>query len=140
MADQTVDLLKEVPLFSSLSTKQLKSVVKTAKEKDFAEGKTIVKEGEEKKAGFYLILDGQVEVKQGDKILDKFSTGQFFGEMAVLDGQPRSADVVATEDTECLLLTNWDIKALIKTYPDIAMSIIAELARRLRKTNATLST
>ncbi|MFP3953751.1 MAG: Crp/Fnr family transcriptional regulator [Candidatus Bipolaricaulota bacterium] len=139
MAGKTVEMLKEVPLFSSLNTRQLKSVVKTAKEKEFEEGKAIVKEGEEKKAGFYLILDGQVEVKQGEKTLSRLGTGQFFGEMAVLDGQPRSADVIAVEDTECLLLTNWDVKALIKTYPDIAMNIIAELARRLRRTSASLS-
>ncbi|MBS3786671.1 cyclic nucleotide-binding domain-containing protein [Candidatus Bipolaricaulota bacterium] len=139
MSDRPVDYLKEVPLFSSFSKKQLKSVVKTAKEKEFEEGDTIVREGEATKVGFYLILDGQVEVKRGDKSLAKLGSGQFFGEMAVLDEKPRSADVIAITDTKCLLLTNWDFKALIKTYPEMAMNVISELASRLRQTSQALT-
>ncbi len=56
MVNETLDLLKEVPLFSTLTKKQLKSVIKTAKEKKFNEGTAIVKEGDSSKAGFYLIL------------------------------------------------------------------------------------
>ena len=139
MSDRSVKLLKEVPLFSNFSEKQLKSVIKTAKEKEFKKSDTIVREGEASKIGFYLILEGQVEVKRGDKILTKLGSGQFFGEMAVLDEKPRSADVVATTETRCLLLTNWDFKALIKTYPDMAMKVIAELANRLRQTSQALT-
>ncbi|MFB6291298.1 MAG: Crp/Fnr family transcriptional regulator [Candidatus Bipolaricaulia bacterium] len=139
MSNRPVDYLKEVPLFSSFSDKQLKSVIKTAKEKDFEKGKAIVREGESTKAGFYLILDGQVAVKRGDKVLTKLGSGQFFGEMAVLDEKPRSADVITLTDTKCLLLTNWDFKALIKTYPDMAMKVIAELATRLRQTSQALT-
>lgn len=139
MSDRPVEYLKEVPLFSSFSNKQLKSVVKTAKEKEFEEGDTIVREGESTKVGFYLILDGQVEVKRGDKVLTKLGSGQFFGEMAVLDEKPRSADVTAITDTKCLLLTNWDFKALIKTYPEMAMNVISELANRLRQTSQALT-
>lgn len=139
MADKTIELLKEVPLFSTLNKKQLKSVKKTAKEKEFESGDKIVKEGDMSNVGFYLILDGQVEVKQGEKTLSKLGSGQFFGEMAVLDEKPRSADVVATMDTKCLLLTTWDFKALLKSYPGMAEKIIAELANRLRQTNMALS-
>ena len=139
MSEKPVEYLKEVPLFSSFSNKQLKSVVKTAKEKEFETGDTIVREGESTKVGFYLILDGQVEVKQDGSTLSKLGSGQFFGEMAVLDEKPRSADVVATTDTQCLLLTSWDFKALIKTYPDMATKVISELANRLRQTNMALS-
>jgi len=139
MSEQPLEYLKEVPLFSSFSDKQLKSVIKTAKEKEFAKGDAIVREGEQTKAGFYLILEGQVEVKRGDKVLTKLGSGQFFGEMAVLDEKPRSADVLTLTDTKCLLLTNWDFKALIKTYPDMAMKIISELANRLRQTSMALT-
>ncbi len=139
MADKTIELLKEVPLFSKCNKKQLKSVKKTAKEKEFEAGDKIVKEGDMSNVGFYLILEGQVEVKQGEKTLSKLGSGQFFGEMAVLDEKPRSADVVATMDTKCLLLTTWDFKALLKSYPGMAEKIIAELANRLRQTNMALS-
>jgi len=139
MAEDSVKLLKEVPLFSTFNKKQLKSVRKTAKEKEFDAGETIVREGDASNTGFYLILDGQVEVKQDGSTLSKLGSGQFFGEMAVLDEKPRSADVVATTDTQCLLLTSWDFKALIKTYPDMATKVISELANRLRQTNMALS-
>lgn len=139
MVDKTAELLKEVPLFSTFNNKQLKSVKKTAKEKEFEAGDKIVKQGDMSNVGFYLILDGQVEVKQDEKTLSKLGSGQFFGEMAVLDEKPRSADVIAIMDTKCLLLTNWDFKALIKSYPDMATKIIAELANRLRQTNMALS-
>ena len=139
MSDQTLEYLKEVPLFSNFSDKQLKSVIKTAKEKEYKAEETIVREGEMSKVGFYLILDGQVEVKRDGKSLSKLGSGQFFGEMAVLDEKPRSADVIATTHTKCLLVTNWDFKALIKTYPDMAMKVIAELATRLRQTSMALT-
>lgn len=139
MAVETVRLLKGVPLFASFNEKELEAILKTAKERSFAPGKPIVREGEQTNIGFYLILEGQVEVNKGGRTLAKLGSGQFFGEMSVLDGAPRSADVIPTSSTRCLILTNWDIKALIKTYPDIAMKLIAELARRLRQTDMALT-
>lgn len=132
---EILDLLKEVPLFSNFSEKNLKSVVKTAKEKDFDPDKPIIREGDQSTVGFYLILDGQVEVKQDGRVLSKLGKSQFFGEMSALDGQPRSADVIPTVKTKCLVLTAWDLRGLIKSHPDLAMIIIGELARRLRQTN-----
>jgi CRP-like cAMP-binding protein len=139
MAKDVAALLKGVPLFSALSEKHLQAVMKTAKEVDFAPGKPIVKEGDPSKVGFFLILDGQVEVRTGAKTLSSLGVGQFFGEMAVLDGQPRSADVVPVTPTKCLVLASWDIKTLLTTHPDIAHAIIGELTRRLRRTNMALS-
>ncbi len=139
MVGNAVELLRGVPLFSSLSDKHLQAIAKTAKETEFAPGATVVREGDRSKVGFFLILEGQVEVRKGDKVLSRLGAGQFFGEMAVLDGQPRSADVVATAPTKCLVLASWDIKALIKTYPELAHEIIAELVRRLRQTSLALS-
>jgi len=139
MPEETVKLLKEVPLFSHFSEKQLEAILKTAKEREFEPGTPIVREGEQSNLGFYLILDGQVEVRKGNQTLAKLGSGQFFGEMSLLDEQPRSADVVPTTKTKCLLLTRWDIKSLISTYPDIAMTMLEELARRLRETDKALS-
>ncbi|MFP4588562.1 MAG: Crp/Fnr family transcriptional regulator [Candidatus Acetothermia bacterium] len=139
MLNEVIELLKDVPLFSHLKKKSLRSVAKTAKKRNFEAGEPILREGEQKRVGFYLILEGQVEVKQGDSTLSKLGSGQFFGEMSALDGKPRSADVITTTDTECLVITNWDIKSLINTDPDVAMGIIEELTRRLRETNMALT-
>ncbi len=131
--------LNGTPLFSRLGRRELEALLKTAKEREFETGQTIVREGDMGGLGFYLILDGRVEVKKGNKVLSKIGAGGFFGEMALLDDAPRSADVVATEKTKCLLLTKWDLKSLIATYPDIAMKMLEELTRRLRETDQALS-
>jgi CRP/FNR family transcriptional regulator len=87
-----------------------------------------------------LVLNGRVEVRKGEKTLAELGPGQFFGEMALLvEGAPRSADVVALEDTECLVLTRWDLRSLIQTHPDMALKMLGEMARRLSTTHQALS-
>ncbi len=131
-------MLQEVPLFSSLDKKGLNSVTNSAAKKTYERGKTIAKEGE-KAITFYLILDGAVEVRKGRRVLADLGRGQFFGEMALFDNQPRSADVVATEPTTCILLTSWALSGVIAANPKIAEQIIQELVRRLRESDKALS-
>ncbi len=133
-----IPMLQEVPLFSSLETKGLKSIVNSAAKKTYQAGDLIAKEGE-KAITFYLILNGAVEVRKGKKVLAELGRGQFFGEMAVFDNQPRSADVFATEDTTCILLTSWALAGVISGSPKIAVQIISELVRRLRESDNALS-
>ncbi|MCD5415858.1 cyclic nucleotide-binding domain-containing protein [Candidatus Bipolaricaulota bacterium] len=135
---ETINLLKQVPLFSSLSEKGLKAIIKVATEKSFAQGTKIVGEGD-LGVGFYLIVTGSAEVVRNDKQLAKLGSGAFFGEMSLLDGAPRSADVIALEDTTCLILTTWVIKGLIAANPDVAMGMLKELSRRLREADRSLS-
>ena len=135
---ETINLLKQVPLFSSLSEKGLKAIIKVATEKSFAQGTKIVGEGD-LGVGFYLIVTGSAEVVRNDKQLAKLGSGAFFGEMSLLDGAPRSANVIALEDTTCLILTTWVIKGLIAANPDVAMGMLKELSRRLREADRSLS-
>jgi CRP/FNR family transcriptional regulator/voltage-gated potassium channel len=130
--------LGQVPLFRQLSEKEREGLLKTAKQQRFAGGETIVREGEVGIA-FYLILKGQVEVRRAGKALARLGAGQFFGEMALLADYPRSADVAALEETTCLLLTRWDLRALLQSHPEMAFKMLEELARRLRDTDRTLS-
>ncbi len=139
MARENTALLKKVPLFAQLGDRHLQAIARSAKELKYSAGQPIVREGEQSNVGFFLIADGQVEVRRGDQVLAKLGAGQFFGEMSVLDGQPRSADVFAVSDTTCLGLTSWDMKSLVTNTPEIAMGIISELARRLRQTSMKLS-
>jgi len=136
---ETVRLLQRTPLFGQFSEKELEAVLRTAKQRTFEAGSTIVHEGDAGGVGFYLITNGQVEVRKGKKALAKLGAGEFFGEMALIDEAPRSADVVALEKTSCLMLTRWDLRGLIGAHPDIAIKMMMELARRLRMTNQALS-
>jgi len=123
--------LKAVPFFSGLDNKQLKTVAESGKELTYNSGDTIVEEGT-MGVGFYMVIEGKVEVRKGTKTLAKLSKGQFFGEMSLIDEEPRSADVVAIAPTTCFTLSTWVFSALIKQHPELALSMLKELAKRLR--------
>lgn len=136
---ETAAFLKHTALFSDLTEKEITTVLGTAKERHFAVGDVIIKEGPGG-AGFYLVLDGSVEVRKGDLVLATFGPGDYFGEMALLlEDTPRTADVVATAATSCLVITRWDLKALLNAHPEIGVKMMGELAKRLRDTDQALS-
>jgi len=136
-----VELLQNARLFSNFTKSECESVLSTAKTRSFPAGNTIVKEGDLGGVGFYLIMDGQVQVRKGDKVLATLGKGEFFGEMALLleKDTPRSADVVAIQDTDCLILSRWGLRSAIKTHPDMATKMMAALAQRLSETHKSLS-
>ena len=127
-----------VPIFSSLNSKELEAVAKAGKQQSYEAGKTIVEEGRTG-VGFFFILEGDVEVRQQGRVLAKLGKGQFFGEMSLIDGQPRTADVVAVRPTECFVLSAWSFAALVKTEPKISLGVMKELVRRLRETDKILT-
>lgn len=137
---EAAELLQRATLFAGFSDRDISSVLGTAKERSFASGETIITEGHEGGRGFYLVLSGTVQVRKGDIVLADFGAGDYFGEMALLlDDTPRTADVVATSDARCLVITQWDLRALLKNHPEIGVKMMAELAKRLRDTDAALA-
>jgi CRP/FNR family cyclic AMP-dependent transcriptional regulator len=137
-SDPVIAMLEKASLWSGLDRKDLKFIVKLSKERKYESGDAIVKRGEGG-VGFYMILEGSVEVRSDGTILSKLGPGQFFGEMSVIDNQPRSADVVAVEPAKCLILSAWSFNALISEHPKIALKILQEFVRRLRSTDRALS-
>lgn len=137
---QVAKMLAGVPLFAGLKGKQLKSVASAfAKERSYDSGEVIEKEGGSAVA-FYLITGGSVEIRKGEKLVTKLGRGQFFGEMALIDKQPRSATVVSAESgTKALVMPIWNFKAAVANDPTVAMSVMKELARRLRETTNALT-
>jgi CRP/FNR family cyclic AMP-dependent transcriptional regulator len=133
----TEDVLAQVPLFSQLSRRDLKRLAKGTVSRQFSKGHVIVKEGDQA-LSFYLICSGRAEVVKGaegssPRVLNTLGPGDFFGEMALLDGYLRSASVRALEDTECLVLSRWDFLAELRTSPYIAVQMLPVLSRRLRE-------
>lgn len=131
-------LLGRAPIFASLTDRQLRSLAKSAKVVSFAAGARIVTQGEPG-IGLYLVLTGEAEVRQGDRTLARLGPGQFFGEMTLLDEQPRSADVVALQASECAVLSRWEFWGFAKGEPEVVQGVLKEMARRLRETNRALS-
>jgi len=133
-------MLAGIPLFAGLKGKQIKSLASAfARERSYDAGEVIEKEGGSAVA-FYLITGGSVEVRKGEKLVTKLGRGQFFGEMALIDKQPRSATVVSAEpNTKALVMPLWDFRAAIETDPKVAMGVMKELAKRLRETTNALT-
>ena len=126
-----ISALGGVSLFSGLDKKLHKAIAERGKELSYKSGDTIVRQGD-MGLGFYLLLDGKVEIRKGERLLATLSKGQFFGEMSLIDEAPRMADVVAVQPTRCFALMPWAFTSLVKKNPEVAIGMLKELAKRLR--------
>jgi CRP-like cAMP-binding protein len=123
--------LKKVPLFEGISDADLRRIAGGVKERRFDAGAPIVSAGEPGH-GFYLIVDGRVEVKRGDRTISTMGPGDYFGELALIRETPRTATVVAKDATTCLALTRWDFKGIVVANPSIAIRLLETVANRVR--------
>jgi CRP-like cAMP-binding protein len=135
-ADEIVAFLARVPLFKSLNKRQLGSLAKVAHEDHFKAGEAIVTQGKSG-VGLYVIVSGKANVVHNEPdgtqaVVNILNPTDFFGELALLSEGPRTASVVATEDTECLAITRWNFVALAKSDAEMAVVIMEELAQRFR--------
>lgn len=131
------EALARAPIFSGLKRGTLKSLARAGKVRRFAPGELLVNEGEEAVA-FFVLCSGQAEVvkalgQKRERALGNLTEGDFFGEMALFDGFPRSASVRAVSECECLVLARWDLLSLVRTTPEVALAILPVLSRRLRE-------
>ena len=127
----TIDQLSNVPLFSGCSAKELNLIARAVKEVSHREGKVIAREGEPG-IGLFVIVEGTAKVTIGGQLKTKLGPGDFFGEIALLDGGPRTATVTATSDIKLIGLTEWVFRGLLQEHPSIAMKTLQGLASRLR--------
>ncbi len=137
------EILASVPIFSDLASKHLKRLSKLMVPRSFRAGEAIVKE-KDQPAGFFVITSGKVEVVRGEaggkpQVLATLGPGEFFGEMALFEGQARSATVRAVADTDCLAMTGWDFRAELSTDAEIAMAVLETVVRRLRELEERLT-
>ena len=136
-AKETTQILAKVPLFQGLSTRQIQGLAQTATQRKFAAGEQIVTQGEGG-IGLYVILSGQAEaihtrVDGEQVVVNTFGPTDFFGELAMLSDEPRTASVVATEDAECLVLTRWEFLGKLKADAEMSVLILQELAKRFQR-------
>lgn len=136
---QVISLLRRTPIFAQVSEETLEAMLKSTIQKTIEAGAKIVEQGKEG-IGFYLILEGKAEVVKETVNLGELEAGDFFGELACIDGEPRTADVVAVTDTTCLVITQWGMNSIIESCPGVALGMLKELVRRLRTSNAALDT
>jgi CRP-like cAMP-binding protein len=131
MADP-VESLSQVPLLAGIRRRELKRLVDRMSERTFAEGEVAVEEGRGG-AGFWLIQEGSATVSIGGEIIRTLGPGDYFGEIALLDDGPRTATVTAGTDLRCLGMATWEFLPFVLEHPEVALTMLQALARRLRE-------
>ena len=129
---EKLEKLAAVPLFSDLSKRTLNRILDNSKETTHVAGQTVVTQGHEG-AGFHMILSGRAKVVRGGRKVATLGPGEYFGEMALLDGGRRTATVIAETDLVTLYIAQWGFKALVRDNPQMAWKIVVHLTKRLRE-------
>jgi len=135
--DQRTQLLGGCPLFVGVAADDLGAIGDRAIEVDFPADHVIARQGEIG-TGFFVIVEGAVRVVRDGKEIARLRAGEFFGEMSVIDGLPRVAQVVTTEPTRCLALASWEFERLVLDHPTIGLAILRGLSARLRERSEPL--
>lgn len=133
--DGRIEALASVPLFENCRHHELEKVAQLADEADFPAGATLMREGRPGHEAFVL-LDGEATVTIAGKPVATLHAGDVVGEMAILEHEPRTATVVASDDLRALVLTPNGFNALLDVSPTVARRVMATLAHRLREIQA----
>jgi CRP/FNR family transcriptional regulator, cyclic AMP receptor protein len=125
-----VELIKQVPLFSHCSKKELGMVAQIADEIDLPEGKTLMREGDRGRE-FFVLVDGDAEVRREGSTLNSLGPGDFFGEIALVSHRPRTATVTTTSPVRALVVTEQSFRSLLDRAPDVQRKVLRALADRV---------
>ena len=143
-SDPVLQVLGQVPIFENLTPKELKDLARLTHERFYKANEPVFKKLAPSE-GMYIILKGTVEIKDPDSntTFATLGSGDFFGELALLDEEPRSAMAVATEASELIGFFRTDLLTLMKRGPELGNKILLNLSRilgeRLRRTNLELT-
>ncbi len=131
MPGAPVEVVRRVPLFADLSRREVGQIARLFKERRFAEGETVVREGSGG-AAFFLIESGEATVSVGGRQRGTLKPGDYFGEIALLDEGARLATVTALTELVCHGLTYWDFRPLVQENGTIGWKLLQSLAKKLR--------
>lgn len=126
------DLLDACPLFRGVGADGLTALASVATEVSFPAGHVIARQGEIG-TGFFVVVEGAVRVVRDGVVLARLGPGDFFGELSVLDGQPRNAMVAAESPTTCMAIATWDFESALLAHPSVTLAILRGVATRLRE-------
>ena len=129
--DRKTELLAAAPLFAGVDPEGLERIAGRTVEVEYATDRVIARQGDVG-TGFFVIATGSARVVRDGETIATLRPGDFFGELSVLDGRPRVAQVIASEPTICLALASWDFEAVVHEQPSVALAVLRGLAGRLR--------
>ncbi len=137
--DEKMERLEAVPLFAACPQRQLRAIARIAEIFDAPAGTILIRAGDPGEE-FFLIVEGTARVHVSAKKRLRLRSGEFFGEMSQLDGEPRSATVVAEAGLRLLIIRRRDCAAIFEKVPDMARTLMATLSRRVRQAERALDT
>ncbi|MFL5708455.1 MAG: cyclic nucleotide-binding domain-containing protein [Chloroflexota bacterium] len=129
--DRKADLLSAARLFDGVDAEGMDRIAEIAVEVEFPAEHVIARQGDIG-TGFFVVVEGAVRVVRDGEVVASLGKGEFFGELSVLDGEPRIAQVIADRPTTCLALATWDFEAVLLDEPRVTLAILRGVARRLR--------
>lgn len=133
-----LEALRKVPLFSGLGRRHLDLIDRHADEVKLDAGKVLARQGE-RGLEFLLIVDGTARVEKDGREIARLTTGEFFGEMSLIDGKPRSATVIAETPVVLLVVHTRSFGHLLDTVPGLQKKVLVTLCERLREADAALA-
>jgi CRP-like cAMP-binding protein len=133
MRGAPLDVLQRVPLFADLNKREVQKIARLFKERHFATGETVVKEGSGG-AAFFIIASGQATVFIDQKPRASLGPGHYFGEIALIDDGTRMATIIAASELVCFGLTYWDFRPVIEKNGVVAWKLLQQMAKMLRET------
>ena len=129
--DDRAELLAAAPLLAGVDPDGIAAIARRVVEVEFPKDHVITRQGEVG-TGFFMIVAGGARVVRAGQTIATIGPGDFFGELSVLDGRPRVAQVVAEGETTCLALASWDLEAVMGEQPSVGLALLRGLAERLR--------
>jgi len=137
-SSQKIDFLKKVPLFNNLSQRHLGEIAKHADQVKVEADRVLVQQG---KIGweFIFIVEGKARVEKDGKVIRQLSGGDFFGEISLIDGEPRTATVIAETDMTILVVHKTSFDNLLETIPGLQKKILISLCKYLRRAEKAIN-
>lgn len=136
MSTNVADALARVPMLSGLDRRHLEKLAKDFSERTFSAGSVVVREGDDRGIGFFVIADGEAVASVGGTEVSRLGPGGHFGEVALISDRVRTATVTASTDLHCYVMTLWDFRAFVQGDAEVAWRLLEQLALMLHRAPA----
>jgi CRP/FNR family transcriptional regulator, cyclic AMP receptor protein len=134
MTDDFVKALGRVPLLSGLARHDLERLSRDFSERAFPAGSMVVKQGEARGIGFFVILEGEASIRVDGAEVGRLGPGDHFGELALISDRVRTASATAVTDLRCLVTTVWEFRGFVKGNAEVAWKLLEHVAQLLDET------
>jgi CRP-like cAMP-binding protein len=135
MSTNVVDALAQVPMLSSLDHRHLEKLAKDFTERTFPAGAVVVRQGDDRGIGFFVIADGEAIVSVDGAEVARLGPGTHFGAIALIADRVRTATVTAGTDLHCYVMTLWDFRSFVQGDAEVAWKLLEQLAQMLQKSS-----